>query len=196
MSDTPPEDLKVFDKRHWVNPEARAEDGKDEADLRRIPSYVGKLEEQMAQNDAKLKEYIAAYKEKMAENDQFRARLEKDIDRRVETKLAEFFRNLMPGLNHLEMAIGSARQTKDVDRLIEGVAMIKSGFSRIFGEYGLTEIDCLGKPFNPAQAEAMQMADVDEKEKDNTVMAIAQAGYMMGDVLIQPAKVIVGRHKG
>ncbi len=189
------EDLKVFDKRHWVNPEARAEEDEKEAELKKFPTYVAKLEEQIAQHDAKLKEYIAAYKEKMAENDQFRARLEKDVDRRVEAKLAEFLRNLMPSMEHLEMAIGSAKKTKDIDRLIEGVVMIKSGFSRIFAEYGLVEIDCLGKLFNPAHAEAIQMADVAEKERDNIVVAIVQAGYMMRDTLISPAKVIIGQYK-
>ncbi|MBI5179073.1 MAG: nucleotide exchange factor GrpE [Nitrospinae bacterium] len=188
------EELKVSDKRHWVNPEARAGEDNKEADLKRIPTHVAKLEEQMAANDAKLKEYIAAYKEKMAENDQYRTRLEKDIDRRIETRMAEFFRNLMPGLDHLDMALDSARKTKDVEKLIEGVGMIKSGLARIFAGYGLQEIDCLGKPFNPANAEAIQVVEVAEKEKDNVVMEVVQAGYTMNDLLIRPARVIVGRH--
>ena len=186
------ENLKVFDKRHWVNPEVRAE--QDEKEIKQVPTYVAKLEEQAAQSEAKLKEYIAAYKEKMAENDQWRARMEKDVDRRVEIKVAEFVRKIMPEADNLALAVESAQKTRDVEALIKGILMIKSGFSRIFGDLGLKEIECLGEPFDPARMEALQVLPVNEKGKDNVVLEIAQAGYLINDVLIRPAKVVVGRY--
>ncbi|MBI3794881.1 MAG: nucleotide exchange factor GrpE, partial [Nitrospinae bacterium] len=149
------ETLKVFDKRHWVNPEERAKDDEKEADLKRLPTYVARLEDAAAKSEAKLKEYIAAYKEKMAENDQWRERLQKDVDRRVEAGTAEFFRKITPQLDNLGLAVESAKKTGDVESLIQGILMIKSGFARILAEAGLKEIDCLGKKFNPAQMEAL-----------------------------------------
>ncbi len=192
MNDKPDEALKVFDKRHWANPEARAERGEKETIA--APTYVAKLEEQAAQSEAKLKEYIAAYKAKMAENDQWRARMEKDVDRRAGARAAEFVGRIMPGVDHLALAVDSAQKTRDVEALIQGILMIKSGFSRIFAELGLKEIECLGHPFNPELMETVQVARVDEKEKDDTVLEIAQAGYLMNDVLVRPAKVVVGRY--
>ncbi len=186
------EALKVFDKRHWANPEARAE--RDEKETNAPLTYVAKLEEQAAQSEAKLKEYIAAYKAKMAENDQWRARMEKDVDRRARATAAEFVGRIMPGVDHLALAVESAQKTRDVEALIQGIIMIKSGFSRIFAELGLEEIECLGRPFNPELMEAVLVARVDEKEKDDTVLEITQAGYLMNDVLIRPAKVVVGRY--
>lgn len=188
------ETLKVFDKRHWVNPDARAEQDAKEADLKRVPTYVAKLEEQAAQSEAKLKEYIAAYKEKMAENDQWRARMEKEVDKRAEAKLSEFLRKIVPQVDNLDLAVDSAQKTRDVESLIQGILMIKSGFSRIFAELGLKEIECLGRPFNPERMEAVHVSQVDEKEKDNMVLEIAQAGYQMNELLIRPAKVVVGRY--
>jgi molecular chaperone GrpE len=187
------EELKVFDKRHWVNPEARAEQDAKEADLKRHPTLVAKLEDRVAQSEAKLKEYIAAYKEKMAENDQWRARMEKDVDRRLEGKTTEFFRKIMPELDHLAMAADSAKKTGDVESLIAGILMIKSGFTRVFSEYGLKEIECLGKPFSPELMEAVHVIAVNEKEKDNTVVEIVRAGFLMNETLMRPAKVVVGR---
>ncbi|MBI3793299.1 MAG: nucleotide exchange factor GrpE, partial [Nitrospinae bacterium] len=81
-------------------------------------------------------------------------------------------------------------KTGDVESLIQGILMIKSGFARILAEAGLKEIDCLGKKFNPAQMEALP---VDDKEKDDVVIEIARIGYLMNDTLIRPAKVVVGR---
>lgn len=186
------DELKVFDKRHWVNPDAAKDDGK-EPDLKRLPNYVAQLEERMAQNDAKLKEYIAAYKQKMAENDEFRARLEKDVDRRVEARLADFFRQAAPLLDNLELALDSAAKTGDAAKLVDGLGMILAGYKKVFGGFGLAAVDCLGKPFNPAEAEAVQMAEVAEKEKDNTVLAVVQNGYRMNETLIRPARVVVGK---
>lgn len=186
--------VKVLDKRHWVNPEALEKDLNGKIDLKRHPHLVAKLEEQMAENDKQLKEYIAAYKQKMAENDEFRARLQKDVEKRVDTATASFFRETLPLMDQLDMALSSAEKTRDAATLITGLKMIQSRFVRTFAEFGLTEVECEGKPFNPAEAEALQMMPVSEREKDNTVIEVVQPGFRMKEMLIRPAKVIVGKY--
>lgn len=186
--------VKVLDKRHWVNPEAPEKDLNGKIDLKRHPHLVAKLEEQMAENDKQLKEYIAAYKQKMAENDEFRARLQKDVEKRVDTATANFFRETLPLMDQLDMALSSAEKTRDAATLITGLKMIQSRFVRTFAEFGLTEVECEGKPFNPAEAEALQMMPVSEREKDNTVIEVVQPGFRMKEMLIRPAKVIVGKY--
>lgn len=186
--------VKVLDKRHWVNPEALEKDTHDKIDLKRHPHLVAQLENQMAENDKQLKEYIAAYKQKMAENDEFRARLQKDVEKRVDTTTANFFRETLPLMDQLDMALSSAEKTRDAATLLTGLKMIQSRFVRTFAEFGLTEVECEGKPFNPAEAEALQMMPVSEREKDNTVIEVVQPGFRMKEMLIRPAKVIVGKY--
>lgn len=186
--------MKVMDKRHWVNPEALDKDPNEKIDLKRHPHLVAQLEAQMAENDAKLKEYIAAYKQKMAENDEFRARLQKDVEKRVDTATANFVREVLPLMDQLDMALASAEKIRDTDTLITGLKMIQFGFVRTFTEFGLIEIECKGKAFNPAEAEALQMMPVSEVDKDNTVIEVVQPGFRMKEMLIRPAKVIVGKY--
>lgn len=186
--------VKVMDKRHWVNPEALEKDTNEKIDLTRHPHLVAQLESQMAENDAKLKEYIAAYKQKMAENDEFRARLQKDVEKRVDTATASFLREMLPLMDQLDMALASAGKTSDTATLITGLKMIQSGFVRTFAEFGLTEIECEGKMFDPVEAEALQMMPVNEKNKDNTVIEVVQPGFRIKEMLIRPAKVIVGKY--
>ncbi len=186
--------VKVLDKRHWVNPEALDKDPIEKIDLKRHPHLVAQLETQMAENDAKLKEYIAAYKQKMAENDEFRARLQKDVEKRVDTATANFVREVLPLMDQLDMALASAEKTRDAATLITGLKMIQSGFVRTFTEFGLTEIECEGKAFNPSEAEALQMMPVSKEDKDNTVIEVVQPGFRMKEMLIRPAKVIVGKY--
>ncbi len=187
-------ELKIKDKRHWVDKE-EGDENATEPDVERLPTYVDNLKKQVEAGEGKLKEYIAAYKKKMAENDEFRARLQKDVDGRVEGRIAEFARAIMPTLDHLEMAKDAARKSKDVDKLMEGIDMIQSEFMRIFDGFGMKEVDCLGKEFDPAVAEAVHMADMNDKEKDGKVIEIVQPGYLLNEKLVRPAKVIVGRFK-
>ena len=184
--------LKIIDKRHWVSEDEGGAEGSDKAGAT-MPSYVEKIQKELEANDSKLKEYIGAYKEKMADNDQFRARLEKDVERRVEVKVAEFIRGLLPVIDNLELARESAQSTKDIENVIEGIGLIQSGLMNLLGGFGMKELDCVGKDFDPAIAEAVSVEECGESEKDGKVLEVLQSGYMMGDMLIRPAKVKVGK---
>lgn len=185
-------ELKVIDRRHWVSEDSSG-DGTDEEAGTSLPNYVEKIQKELEANDSKLKEYIAAYKEKMSDNDQFRARLEKDVDRRVEMKVAEFMRSLLPVIDNLELARESAKSTKNIENVIEGIDLIQSGLRNLLSGFGMKELDCVGKDFDPALAEAVSVQESGDKEKDGKVLEVLQNGYMMGDMLIRPAKVKVGK---
>jgi len=191
VSEEKPE-LKINDRRHWASEDNGGTDG-DEGAGAALPSYVEKIQKELEANDSKLKEYIGAYKEKMAENDQFRARLEKDVERRAEMKVAEFMRGVLPVLDNLRLARESAKSTKDIENVIEGIGLIQAGLTNLLSGLGMKELDCVGKDFNPAVAEAVCVEESGEKEKDGKVLEVLQSGYMMGDMLIRPAKVKVGK---
>ena len=83
----------------------------------RLPSYVEKLKKEAEEKDKKLKEYIAAYKEKTAEDDEFRKRLEKDNDVRLDQFKANLFSRLVPILDNLNRAIEASNLNHDFDGL-------------------------------------------------------------------------------
>ncbi len=183
------QELKITDKRHRIT----GKNGGDEEKSDRIPSYVENLQKQLEANDNRMKEYIAAYKAKMLENDQFRTRLEKDVDRRVEMKIAEFMRGLLPVLDNLSLAGETAKSTNDVENVVKGIGLIRSGLLNLLRQLGMRELDCLGKEFDPAVAEAVSVEESREKEKNGKVLEVLQTGYVIGDMLLRPAKVKVGK---
>ena len=195
MSETKPE-LIIKDKRHWVDDEnaERKLDG-DEPDLERMPTFVKQLQLQADEHDKKLKEYISAYKAKMAENDQFRARLEKDVERRVEQGIGNLIRQIVPVLDNFDLAIGSADKAQSIDKLVEGMVLIRKSINEILSKAGITEVECLGKEFNPAIAEAVSGVPVEDKSKDNIVIEVLQPGYVLNELLIRPARVKVGKYQ-
>ena len=58
----------------------------------RLPNFVEQLKKDAEDKDKRLREYISAYKDKNAENDEFRIRLQKEN----ETRLDQFKAILFP----------------------------------------------------------------------------------------------------
>ena len=184
--------VKVTDRRSAIKMDGEAPDV-ESADLERLPTYVEQLKKEMEDHDAKLKEYIKAYKEKMAENDRFRVRIEKDVDRRVEMKLADILRELLPVLDSTDLALKAADSSPDNHKLREGFSLIHAGLMAVLSKYGMNELDLLNRKFDPAVAEAVGIEEVTESEKDDVVLEVVQPGYMLNGILLRPAKVRVGR---
>jgi molecular chaperone GrpE len=59
---------------------------------------------------------------------------------------------------------------------------------------GLVEFSGLGEKFDPARHEAVGMIETDA-QPENTVIEEISKGYMVGDKVIKPAKVLVARPK-
>ena len=57
-------------------------------------------------------------------------------------------------------------------------------------KFGLTEIDCIGKPFDPNFHYAVSKTE-DEKLEPNTVATVLQKGYAIGETVVRPAMVVV-----
>ena len=62
--------------------------------------------------------------------------------------------------------------------------------------YGVTPIDALGQPFDATSHEAVSMAPVTDETQDGRVVAVTREGYAVGDELLRPASVVVGRFDG
>ena len=112
--------------------------------------------------------------------------LEKRInDTREETVIQATKRivlRLLPFVDNLEKA--------EVFIKDPGLGMIKNQFYKTLQDEGLTEIQILGKLFDPHQAEAVEVVQGD---KDNVVAEVVQKGYMLGDTVIRPAQVKVSK---
>jgi len=61
---------------------------------------------------------------------------------------------------------------------------------------GLVQFGIVGDVFDPMLHEALGQDTVSEKEKDDTVTAVLEAGWKAGDMVVRPAKVRVGSFEG
>ena len=60
---------------------------------------------------------------------------------------------------------------------------------RLLATEGVTRIEAAGQPFTPELHEAL--TTIPTQAEPNTVIEEVEAGYMLGDKLLRPAKVVV-----
>jgi len=143
--------------------------------------------------ERKLREVQGAYVAAKAELDATRARLERDLDRRVEHKFADLVADLLDCADDLDRAIGHGGTIAAAAPVVKGVAMARDRFLAALGKAGLERIDPVGEAYDPNVAEAAGVVPVRDPAGHDTVVAVERVGYRLGGRIVRPARVLVGR---
>jgi len=186
--------FKVEDRRHWARP-LEEQDEPEEENTDRPQAAAGDTlldtyRSRAEQAEAKLHEYIAAFRQSQADADAFRGRLTRDLDRKVELKFAGLVGELLSTVDDLELALA---HVPEGDPLARGVSLAVQHFLQILERHEVVRIAPDGEPFDPAVAEAVRVDPVDDPALDGVVTQTMRPGYRLGDQLVRPAAVAVGR---
>ena len=189
--------MKVLDRRHWVddNEETNDDDNPNKPIEERLPSFVENLKNVAEEKDKRLREYISAYKDKNAENDEFRIRLQKENETRLDQFKALLFARLLPILDNLKRAAQSSSQTKDLDSLQQGIDLVVNQFANELKENGVETVSSVGEKFNPKSHEVFLTVETEDETQDEMVIEELETGYRFKEKLIKAAKVKIAKYK-
>lgn len=177
-----------------VGDEEQAEGEAPEEEARsEQPTYLDLLTRQLQEKDAQLREYIAAYRRAEDDFKKARERYEREIARTVELEKAKLVSTLFDVLDNFERSLDAAQSTQSYEALHKGVEMVYAQFLGKMQELGLTRFSPEGEEFDPSQQDAMGVIPVTADAQHNKVMAVLRPGYTMGDRVLRPAMVQVGR---
>jgi molecular chaperone GrpE len=161
------------------------------------PSYVEELEARANGAEQKLLEMQARFdqlrKHLQSETDETRQRLNRAADERAKREKADFIAGLLPVLDNLQRATEAAESGGSSEVIAEGVRRTASSFENALAAAGVEPIDAVGETFNPELHEAVETAEV-AAEDEGKVIAQHTRGYKIGDRLLRPARVKVGRY--
>ncbi len=101
-------------------------------------------------------------------------------------------RDLLPVVDNLERALQHAQTSGDGQPVVEGIALVLKAFREVLDRHGVTRVEAVGTPFDPAHHEAVAHVESAEHEP-NAVMAEHQPGYRLHDRLLRPALVTVAK---
>jgi molecular chaperone GrpE len=126
------------------------------------------------------------------ETDELRQRLSRNADERVTREKAAFISSLLPVVDNLQRAVEAAEAGGAQESLLDGLRGTISGFENALAQAGAEPVEALAQPFDPEMHEAVDTLEV-EPELDGTVTAQYGRGYRLGNQLLRPARVQVGR---
>ena len=194
--DVPPK-MKVLDRRHWVDEDKNSDSKDSPKDVieDRLPNFVEQLKQDAEEKDKRLREYISAYKDKNAENDEFRIRLQKENETRLDQFKAILFAKLIPILDNLNRAAQSASQTKDLNSLQEGIDLVINQFIRELKDNGVEPITSVGQKFDPKAHEVFLTVETEDATQDEMIIEELEPGYKFKEKLIKAAKVKIAKLK-
>ena len=142
-----------------------------------------------------LEEQIAAWRDKylrlQAEFDNFRKRTIKEKMELVERGCEGAWKAILPILDDMERAIAASQKSDDIEALRQGEELVMKKFESVLQGAGITAIDCVDKPFNEEEQEAVARFAAGE-DKQGLVIDCVQRGYKLGEHVLRYAKVVVG----
>jgi molecular chaperone GrpE len=196
------EGIRVTDRRR-INLDREADGAVDEGAVDDTPSlkptYVEQLETRAREAEQKVADVQSRFEQLRAalqrETDETRQRLNRNADERARREKAEFVTALLPVADNLQRAIEAAEQGGGLESLLNGVRGTLSNFEAALSAAGIEPIEVVGAQFDPELHDAVDTIEV-EPERDGTVTAEYGRGYKMGDRLLRPARVQVGRAQG
>ena len=143
--------------------------------------------------NARLESASNQYARLQADFDNYRRRTKEEQARLSKTVTASIIKKFLPVLDNLDRALAHMSKDENAGPYLEGFQLMEKVFNKVMQEFGLVEIDAQGKPFDPYYHEALMEIQSDDVEED-TVAAVLQKGYMIGEEVLRPSKVQVA-HK-
>ncbi len=132
-------------------------------------------------------EYLDALQRLKAEFDNYRKRVARDQQELAARAHERLVRELVPVLDDLERALEFAAAHEEA-QLEDGVRLVHRALADALAKEGLAEIATDGK-FDPHTQEAL-LSQPSEAE-EGTVIQVLQKGYMLGDRVLRPARVVI-----
>lgn len=191
-------EIRVTDRRRiQLDDEAQTDsDARVEAPSLK-PSYVEELEARTKAAEQKVQEIQSRFeqlrKQLQSETDETRQRLNRAADERAHREKANFIAGLLPVLDNLQRATEAAETGGSPEVIAEGIRQTASSFENALSAAGVEPIDAVGREFNPELHDAVETVEVDPEDEGKVIADYAR-GYKIGDRLLRPARVKVGRN--
>jgi molecular chaperone GrpE len=194
-------DNVVQDNAHPKRKKRKKVKQKDEA--RRTPSHqeilerlleknemIMQLNRQNVQLEAKQKALEDKRLRLVAEFENYRKRTRKEWELLKQQSRAEVILEILAVVDDFERAFGAAG--KRDDDFVQGIRLIYNNLIATLARFDVSKMEALQTPFDPKFHMAVSQIESDKVES-NHVVEVVLDGYIMGDTVIRPAKVVIAK---
>jgi len=179
-------------KNHENIIEAIGEELHLEGDKQGIEKEFGELKKKLEEKEKESKENYDRLLRTAADFENYKKRAAKEREDWTKFANEDLIRSILPFIDNLERAVNHAQKMVDTGVLIEGVRLTIQQLLQNLNKFGLSSLESVGKPFDPAMHEAMLVVETKTHEP-NQVVEEFQKGYLLNDRLLRPATVSVSK---
>jgi molecular chaperone GrpE len=147
---------------------------------------VKKLEEKLETEQEKTKETLNRLKYLQADFENYRKRVEKEVQETVQRSNEKLVACLIDIMDDLESAISAGETTENKAALLEGIKMVHKNLEKLLEKEGLERLDCVGQVFDPNLHEVLAQVPT-KKHQSGTVVEEARKGFMFKGKVLRPS---------
>ena len=159
--------------------------------------HLGDFEARIGENSIKLKEQeekASEFKEiaqrVQAEFENFVKRNEKEKEEFKKFAEAKLIEKLLPVIDSFDEGIAAVQKHENISKkdFLHGLELLKKQFFSVLEKSGLSEIESVGKKFDPHFHECLLKA-TDASKADEIVLEQFQKGYLLNGKVLRTSKV-------
>ncbi|WP_428265083.1 nucleotide exchange factor GrpE [Haliangium sp.] len=158
-----------------------------------LEADVEALNELVAQKDALIAKRDARITALEDDTERAKERLERQADVELEQRTHKLLGGFLEVLDDLERALSAAREVDHNPAVVDGVELVHKRFLAKLGEFGVSHDPAMGERFDPERHDAMAAVPVTDAAQDGVVVGVMREGYVIGDKVLRPAGVAVGK---
>ena len=146
------------------------------------------LRSSLAEEQAKAEANLAGWQRAQADFINYKRRSEQERSEFARFANSGLMLELLPVLDDMERALEHVPAKLASAAWVDGFNLIYRKLKATLESQGLTQLEALGKPFDPNLHEAVRQ----DKGKEGIVIEEIRKGYQMHDKIIRPTMVVVG----
>ena len=126
-----------------------------------------------------------------AELENFRKRSEKAQAEAAHYGQARILKHFLPIWDQLILGLCQLKETASLDdKIKQGFEMVVKNLEDFFKSHGVSRVAApLGAHYDPHYHEVVRVED--SEEADGTIVSVEQVGFLMGERVLRPARVVV-----
>jgi molecular chaperone GrpE len=182
----------MAEKRPHPEAEDQIPDGREEHMGSDGGDTVASLREQLEQERERAEANYGNWQRATADFINYKRRTEQEREEHARFANTALVLNMLPAVDDLERALQHVNPALEGSVWIDGVRQILRKLKGALTAAGVTEIAATGEAFDPNLHEAI----AEDEGEEGKVVSEAQRGYRLGNRVIRPSMVVVGRGKG
>ena len=186
---------KVETDKHGTDNKISTKKDSDKEKKGEATDPLKEMETRIKSSEEEAKEIYDRFLRVSAEFENYKKRSTREMSEFKKFANESLLKELLSVVDNMERAINSSKDEGTSNNgLVEGIDMTLKVLLKIFKEFGVKQVESLGKSFDPNFHQAVMQEETDE-HPHNTVINELQKGYIINERLLRPAMVVVSMSK-